>query len=49
MRVLDGVEIIKCVQERFLQQFAEGPTRAMLDLLLAKWEGQVNEVFMDLV
>ena len=43
---LDGVEFVKCVQESFLRQHVEDPTRerAKLDLLLGNRAGQVTEV-----
>ncbi|XP_062923290.1 uncharacterized protein LOC134356332 [Mobula hypostoma] len=42
----DGLEFVKCVQENFLNQYIEGPTRgdAILDLLLGNELGQVTEV-----
>ena len=43
---LDGVEFVKCVQENFLHQYIEVPTRedAILDLLLGNELGQVMDV-----
>ena len=43
---LDGVEFVKCVQENFLYQYIEVPTRegAILDLLLGNELGQVMDV-----
>ncbi|XP_059807923.1 uncharacterized protein LOC132382078 [Hypanus sabinus] len=43
---LDGLEFVKCVQDSFLQQYIEVPTRdgAVLDLLLGNAIGQLTDV-----
>ncbi|XP_062920044.1 uncharacterized protein LOC134354760 isoform X1 [Mobula hypostoma] len=48
VRGLDGLEFVKCVQESFLNQYIEVPTRgdAILDLLLGNELGQVMEVWV---
>ena len=43
---LDGLEFVKCVQDSFLDQYIDEPTRgdAILDLLLGNELGQVTDV-----
>lgn len=42
-------EMFKCVQESFISQYVERPSRerAKFDLLLQNWVGQVTEVLVD--
>ena len=45
---MDGEKFVACIQEEFLVQYVDGPTRgaAKLDLLLGNKGGQVTEVFV---
>ena len=47
VRGLDGEEFVRCVQEGFLTQYVDKPTRggeAVLDLVLANEPGQVSDL-----